>query len=105
MIVHWSALFGAGFLSFRAMGNEVLGDDFKHRIKQGLLLAQHSSHGFEAGAPVPKRTNAVLEADPGQIDLMPDGRLLHERAEMEFNAPTLEIEFAKWLQWIDDRIE
>ena len=77
MIVFWPAFFRAWFLSVRTMRNEVLGDDFKHRIKQGLLLARHSSHGFEAGTLVPKRINAALEADPGQIDLMPDGRFLH----------------------------
>ena len=77
MIILGPAFFRAWFLSVRTMRNEVLGDDFKHRIKQGLLFARHSSHGFEAGAPVAKCINAALEADPGQIDLMPDGRFLH----------------------------
>jgi hypothetical protein len=75
MIVFGVAFFCAWFLSVRTMRHEVLGDDFKHRFEKRLLLARHSSHGFEAGTPVPERINAALEADPGQIDLMPDGRL------------------------------
>ena len=63
------------------MGNEVVGDDSEHRVKHGLLFARHASHGFQARTPVPKSIDGALEADPGQIDLMPDSRFLHQRAD------------------------
>ena len=46
------------------MGNEVVGDDFEHRVKQGLLLAGHASRGFEARTPVPQSIDGALETDP-----------------------------------------
>ena len=80
MIVLWPAFLRAWFLSSRAERNEVFGDEFEHRAKQGLLFAWHSPQGFEARAPVPKGVDGAFETDPGQIDLMPDSRFLHQRA-------------------------
>lgn len=81
MIVLWPAFLRSWFLSSRAERNEILGDEFEHRIEQGLLLAWHASQGFEARAPVPKGIDCAFETDPGEIDLMPDSRLLHQRAD------------------------
>ena len=80
MIVLGAAFLRSGFFSPGAEWNKVFGDDFEHRTKQGLLFARHASHGFEARTPVSESIDGAFETDPGQIDLMPDGGFLHQRA-------------------------
>ncbi len=81
MIVLGSAFLRAGFLSPGAVGNEVVGDEFEHRTQQGLLFAWHAPQGFEARAPMAKGIGCAFETDAGEVDLMADRRLLHQRAD------------------------
>ena len=61
-------------LAVRAQGNEVLRDEFKHRVEQVLLPSRLAPQRFETAAPVSQGVGGSLEADPSQVHLMDVGR-------------------------------
>ena len=52
------------FLAVRAQGNEVLCDEFEHRVEHGLLPSRLAPQRFETAAPVSQGVGGSLEADP-----------------------------------------